>query len=173
MSTPGRVLSSEHRRLIALPSLFDYLSVIQFQKEAFYQELIGKTGQGRLSSHDHFAKNQHLNEYKPYDPSVDSAEAFIGPPSKVRHAFQPLKTPESEKSSLKLDKEAVQRSATPEVIVAARNASGEVRRPSLLGEQETKPPSDELVTLSDFIKGTEEELITVQDFLRKEIGRGK
>jgi hypothetical protein len=36
-----------------------------------------------------------------------------------------------------------------------------------------KPASDELVTFSDFIKGTEEELITVQDFLKKEIGRGK
>lgn len=63
------------------------------------------------------------------------------------------------------------RVATPEVVVAGRNITEQ--RPSLPGEREMKPASDELVTFSDFIKGTEEELITVQDFLKKEIGRGK
>lgn len=141
------------------------------QKEAFYQELISKTGQGRFASQDHFSRRLRHENHRPYDPAQDSSEAFIGLPSKSRHPFQPLKTPESEKSSLKFGDEAARRVATPDVVVAGRQSNGQEERPSISGDQEMKPASDELVTFHDFIKGTEEELITVQDFFKKEIGR--
>jgi predicted component of type VI protein secretion system len=151
-----------------------YLSLLfplaGMQKEAFYQELISKSGHGRLASQEH-SGIPRMDQARTGDSVQDLGESSLEGPVNRRYSFQPLRTPTSASA---ID-EAVEQSRldSPGIVnlnhESTQSETERTRRP----EPEAKTSEDEMVTLQDFIEGTEQELVTVQDFFKNELGRTK
>ncbi|KAJ9102653.1 hypothetical protein QFC19_004762 [Naganishia cerealis] len=138
------------------------------QRKAFYQELLKQTGEGRLRSQDHSptSSGAHPHQRGRYDIAQGSSESPLAPAlmTEWHQSFQPLDTPESQRSS-------------PEIVRMLKTDTQPPgpEQPGLLLSSTTgerKPSEDELISMQDFL-AKEETLITIQEFLKKELGEGK
>lgn len=143
------------------------------QKEAFYQELLSKSGNGRLASQEHSGISR-MSPTRTSDSLQNLGESSLGGPVNRRYSLQPLRTPTSERGASEIDETAEQSQIDSPGIINLNHDADPVetehtRRPEL----GAKTSEDEMVTLQDFIDGTERELVTVQDFFKNELGRSK
>jgi hypothetical protein len=155
---------------VAIPRLSLFFSLSDMQKEAFYQELISKSGHGRLASQEH-SGIPRLDQTRTSDSVQDTGESSLGGPVNRRYSFQPLRTP----NSASVIDEAVEQSRldSPGIVNLNRESNPVETAQTHRPEPEARTSEDEMVTLQDFIKGTEQELVTVQDFFKNELGRNK
>ncbi|KAJ9097188.1 hypothetical protein QFC21_004857 [Naganishia friedmannii] len=134
------------------------------QKEAFYRELLKKTGEGRLRSQDHSPAISTSNRVYNQTQGSHESLALLNPPAPSaiawNQSFAPIHTPESQRSS-------------PGIFNMLRTDGRESGEgPNLLPSGERRPSEEEMLSMQDFL-GKEEKLVTMQEFLSKEMGRGK
>lgn len=169
---PSKGLPPSADFVIAHRSILTF-GVSSMQKKAFYQELMDKTGQGRLVSQE-YSGSSRREQNRLSDQTLHPGKNSLAALGDRRHSYQPLPTPESERSPSRQSPTADQAAVTfPENNTSGGSTETPTTERRCHDESQAATSEEELVTLKDFIQGTERELVTVQDFFKNEYGKHK
>ncbi|GHJ86630.1 hypothetical protein NliqN6_3032 [Naganishia liquefaciens] len=142
---------------------------LEGKKQVFYQELVNKTGQGRLVSQEYIGTSER-EQSQLLDRTLNPGAVPLAEYGNCRHSYQALQTSGSEQTFDQPHPSLTRASANDTV----GHSSGKLDVERL---QEDTPQAtvsaEELVTLKGFFQGTERELVSVRDFFKHEYGKHK